>query len=377
MSFQEQDLENLIIELISNKGYLYTHGDNLTREFDDVLLVNDLISFLEKAYKENGITAEEIDRIIKGLKRISSTPIYDANKKVFKRIVDGEIFIRDDKTQKDFLLRLIDFDNIEKNIFRVCNQVIIKGPEQKRIPDTIIYINGLPMVVWEYKSTIREEATIHDAFVQLTTRYTRDIPELFKYNAFVVISDGINSKMGSLFADYEHFYAWRKVNDNDKEEDGLQSLYTMINGLFTKERLLEVIHDFIYFPDGTSSDETKIVCNYPQYFAATKLYKNVLEHKRPLGDGKGGTYFGTTGCGKSFGMLFLSRILMRSKELESPTIILITDRTDLDEQLSNCFVPSKEFIGDKEIMCIASREDLKIKLQNKASGGNTAEASSG
>lgn len=369
MSFNEQDLENLILDLIKEKGYIYTHGDNLVREFDNVLVVDDLITFIKNEYKDKGITEKEIERVVKGLKSVSATPIYDANKRIFKRIVDGEIFVRDDKSQKDFLLRLIDFDDFDKNIFRVCNQVIIKGPEQKRIPDTIIYINGLPMVVWEYKSTTREEATIHDAYVQLTTRYTRDIPELFKYNAFVVISDGINSKMGSLFADYEHFYAWRKVNDNDKEEDGLQSLYTMINGLFTKERLLEVIHDFIYFPDGTSSDELKIVCNYPQYFAATKLYANVLEHKRPYGDGKGGTYFGTTGCGKSYGMLFLSRILMRSRELESPTIILITDRTDLDEQLSNCFVPSKDFIGDKEIMCIASREDLKSKLQNKASGG--------
>lgn len=369
MVFTEQDLEKLIISLLEDKGYLYTFGDSISREFEDVLIVDDLVTFLRKKYIENEITTKEIERIVNGLKRISPIPIYDANKKIFKRIVDGEVFIRDDKSKKDFLLRLIDFENIDNNIFRVCNQVIIKGPEQKRIPDTIIYINGLPMVVWEYKSTTREEATIHDAFVQLTTRYTRDIPELFKYNAFVVISDGINSKMGSLFADYEHFYAWRKVNDSDKEEDGLQSLYTMINGLFTKERLLEVIHNFIYFPDGTSADETKIVCNYPQYFAATKLYKNVLEHKRPLGDGKGGTYFGTTGCGKSYGMLFLTRLLMRSRDLNSPTIILITDRTDLDEQLSNNFVQSKEFIGDKEVLSIESREDLKTKLYRKASGG--------
>lgn len=369
MSFQEQDLERMIINLLVEKGFEYTHGDSLSREFDDVLLIDDLSTFLKRFYSSNKVTDKEAERIVKSLKRISSSPIYDANKTVFRRIVDGEIFIRDDKAQKDFLLRLIDFDNIDNNIFRVCNQVIIKGPEQKRIPDTIIYINGLPMVVWEYKSTTREEATIHDAFVQLTTRYTRDIPELFKYNAFVVISDGINSKMGSLFVDYEHFYAWRKVNDNDKEEDGLQSLYTMINGLFTKERLLDVIHNFIYFPDGTSPEEVKIVCNYPQYFAATKLYKNVLEHKRPAGDGKGGTYFGTTGCGKSYGMLFLSRLLMRSRELNSPTIVLITDRTDLDEQLSNNFVQSKEFIGDKEILSIESREDLNNKLLNKASGG--------
>lgn len=369
MSFQETDLENLIIDLIKDKGYMYTHGDFLNREYEQVLIESDLKTFLQKKYSSNQITSNEIEIIINGLKRVSSSPLYDANKKVFKRIVDGEVFVREDKTQKDFWLQLIDFENIENNIFRVCNQIIVKGPEQKRIPDAIIYINGLPMVVWEFKSTTREEATIHDAYMQLTTRYTRDIPELFKYNAFVVISDGINSKMGSLFADYEHFYAWRKVNDNDQEEDGIQSLFTMINGLFSKERLLDVIHNFVYFPDGSSSNELKIVCNYPQYFAATKLYKNVLEHRKPLGDGKGGTYFGTTGCGKSYGMLFLARLLMKSTELKSPTIILITDRTDLDEQLSNNFVQSKDFIGDKDVISIESRDDLKTKLFNKASGG--------
>ena len=369
MSFSEANLENLIVDLIKDKNYTYVHGDSLEREYTDVILEDDLKRFLSERYKINGITSNEINQIIMSLKSVSANPLYDANKTVFKRIVEGEIFVREDRSQKDFWLQLIDFDDITKNIFKVCNQVIIKGSQVKRIPDTIIYINGLPMVVWEYKSTTREEATIHDAYVQLTTRYKRDIPELFKYNAFVVISDGVNSKMGSLFADYEHFYAWRKVDDSDEEQDGIGSLYTMIDGLFRQDRLLDVIHNFVYFPDDSVQKELKIVCNYPQYFAATKLYENVLKHKKPEGDGKGGTYFGTTGCGKSYGMLFLTRLLMRSEELHSPTIILITDRTDLDEQLSNNFVESKDFIGDKDVMSVVSREDLGNKLRGKASGG--------
>ncbi len=369
MSFQEADLENLIIDLIKNKGYAYVHGDNLNRQYEDVLLEEDLKAFLSKKYAVNGITSGEINRIIMSLKTVSSANVYDANKTIFTRIVDGETFVREDRSQKDFWLQLIDFDNIENNIFKVCNQVIVKGPQIKRIPDTIIYINGLPMVVWEYKSTIREEATIHDAYVQLTTRYTRDIPELFKYNAFVVISDGTNSKMGSLFADYEHFYAWRKVEEDDEEKDGIDSLFTMIDGLFRKDRLIDVIHNFVYFPDDSVTKEMKIVANYPQYFSATKLLKNTLIHKKPDGDGKGGTYFGTTGCGKSWGMVFLTRLLMRCQELNSPTIVLITDRTDLDEQLSDNFVPSKRFIGDQEITSIESRADLGDKLRGKASGG--------
>ena len=369
MSFQECDLENLIIDAIKGKGYTYAHGDRLRREYDNVLLEDDLIAFLKKRYAVNGITNSEIAHIIMTLKSVSSTPVYDANKTVYKRIVDGEIFVREDRSQKDFFLQLIDFENIDNNIFKVCNQVTIQGQKTKRIPDTIIYINGLPMVVWEYKSTTREDATIYDAYKQLTTRYMRDIPELFKYNAFVVISDGVNSKMGSIFADYEHFYAWRKVNENDETVDGIPSLHTMIDGLFDKNRLIDVIHNFVYFPDDSVKKELKIVCNYPQYFAATKLFNNILAHQRPSGDGKGGTYFGTTGCGKSYGMLFLTRLLVRSKAMNSPTIILITDRTDLDEQLSNNFVVSKTFIGDNDIMCMPTREMLGNTLRNKASGG--------
>ena len=294
--FQEKDLEELIINLIKNKGYEYINGYNLYREVEDVLIVEDLIKFLENKYKENEISENEIKNIILTIKGISNGDLYSSNKETFIKMVEGYNFTRLDRSKKDFYLQLFDFEHSENNIFKVCNQVIIKG-NQKRIPDTIIYINGIPVVVWEFKSTTREDATIYNAFTQITTRYTRDIPELFKYNAFVVISDGINSKMGSVFSDYEHFYAWRKVNDADKEEDGINSLYTMIDGLFDKERLLDVIHNFIYFPDDSCDKELKIVCNYPQYFASNKLLKNVLLHKRPDGDGKGGTYFGTSGCG--------------------------------------------------------------------------------
>ena len=368
MVFTEADLENLIVEKIKGLDYEYVHGNNLERTDEDILLESDLREFLHNRYKDDDITDEEINSIILSLKAYSSADIYDANKRTFIKMVDGESFIRFDRKKKDFHLQLFDFDNISNNIFKVCNQVIIKG-SQKRIPDTIIYINGIPVVIWEYKSTTREDATIFDAYTQITTRYMRDIPELFKYNAFVVISDGINSKMGSIFADYEHFYAWRKVEENDEEVDGIDALDTMIDGLFRKDRLMDVIHNYIFFPDDSCDKEIKIVCNYPQYFATTKLLKSVLSHKKPLGDGKGGTYFGTTGCGKSYGMLFLTRLLMREKLLKSPTIVLITDRTDLDEQLSENFTRAKRFIGDKEVLSILSRDDLKTKLQNKESGG--------
>ena len=179
----------------------------------------------------------------------------------------------------------------------------------------IVFVNGIPVVVLEFKSAVQENTTIMDAYKQLTIRYRRDIPEIFKYNAFVVISDGANNKYGSFFSPYDFFYAWRKINSDDKELDGINSLVTMVKGLFRKDRLLEVIKDFIYFPDNSDKD-LKIVCRYPQFFAANKLYENIKAHLRPEGDGKGGTYFGATGCGKSYTMLFLTRMLMKSKYLQ-------------------------------------------------------------
>ena len=160
------------------------------------------------------------------------------------------------------------------NLFKIVNQLEITGHE-KRIPDGILYINGLPLVVFEFKSAIREEATVWHAYDQITNRYQRDIPELFKYNAFCVISDGVNNKAGSFFAAYEFYYAWRKTDGSDLvEKDGINSLYTMIQGLFDQTRLLDVIRNFVYLPD-TSRKEEKILCRYPQYYAATKLYRNI------------------------------------------------------------------------------------------------------
>ena len=364
----EAQLELSVMELFQQEGYEYLSGDSILRETTDVLLKDDLRMYLMMKYAADGITANEIETIIFGLVRASHEPLYDANKEMLTKIIDGFVLRREDKTKKDLFIRLIDFDNVHNNIFKVINQVEIQGKHELRIPDAIVYVNGLPLVVIEFKSATRENATIHNAYEQLTVRYTRDIPDLFKYNAFVVISDGANNKYGSIFAGYDYFYAWRKIDDGVEEVDGINSLYSMVKGLFRKDRLIAVIKDFIFFPD-QSNKELKLVCRYPQYFAATKLLENIKVHQKPDGDGKGGTYFGATGCGKSYTMLFLTRMLMRSEHFKSPTIILITDRTDLDTQLSTTFCNAKQFIGDSTVESIESREMLRQKLQGRASGG--------
>ena len=368
VNFNEHALEMSIMELFKEQGYIYLNGSQIHRERTEVLLMDDLKQYLYNRYAADGITPSEVDGIALMLRNISGT-LYEANKAVYKLLCDGFILNREDRTQKDLYIELIDFDNVENNIFKAVNQFEIGyGNNERRIPDGIVFVNGIPVVVLEFKSAVKENTTIMDAYTQLTVRYRRDIPELFKYNAFVVISDGANNKYGSLFSPYDFFYAWRKVNPDDKELDGINSLVTMIQGLFRKDRLLAVIKDFIYFPDNSDKD-LKIVCRYPQFFAANKLFENIKAHLRPEGDGKGGTYFGATGCGKSYTMMFLARMLMKSTYFRSPTILIITDRTDLDDQLSKQFVGSKKYIGDETIISIDSRERLRQELQGRTSGG--------
>lgn len=367
-TFNEHSLEMSIMELFQDEGYIYLNGEQIHRERSEVLLTDDFRQYLLNRYAKDGLTTTEIDSILLRLKSISGT-IYEANKTFCKLLCDGFILNREDRTQKDLYIQLVDYDHPENNVFKIVNQFEIEGVGgQLRIPDGIVFLNGIPVVVLEFKSAVKENATILDAYTQLTVRYRRDISELFKYNAFLVISDGANNKYGSFFAPYDFFYAWRKIEADDKELDGISSLVTMVSGLFHKDRLLAVIKDFIYFPDSSDKD-AKIVCRYPQYFAATKLFENIKKHLKPEGDGKGGTYFGATGCGKSYTMLFLSRMLMKSPYFHSPTILLITDRTDLDDQLSKQFIASKKYIGDETVVSIDSREALRQELQGRTSGG--------
>ncbi len=391
MKFTEEKLEIAFTELLGQQGFAHYLGISVSRKPDEVLIEEDLSNFLLSQYSSHKITRNEIGSIILQLKSLPASDLYESNKTFLRMLSDGFILKREDRNQKDIYVQLINYAGLNKqrqpkkeqlvsivaedpaeygadnNIYKFVTQLEITGTE-KRIPDGILYINGLPLVVFEFKSAIREEATIFDAFNQLTIRYRRDIPELFKYNAFCVISDGVNNKSGSFFAPYEFFYAWRRVAGLAKEVDGIDSMFTLIQGMFNKDRLRDIIRNFIYLPD-TSTKNEKIVCRYPQYYAARALYDNIRKAQKPQGNGKGGTYFGATGCGKSFTMLYLTRLLMKSEYFESPTIVLITDRTDLDDQLSGQFTNAKSFIGDNTVISVESRANLRELLQGRQSGG--------
>lgn len=368
--FNEAQLEQAFVELLKKEGYDYLHGENITRDTRDVILYDDLRHFLQERYKAEGITEDEINRAIAKLETSEGGGVYAENVEVLRLLQEGFSLKRTNPKLPNLYVCPIDYAEIGNNSFKFVNQFAIDG-EHHRIPDGIVFVNGLPLVVLEFKNAIKQNTTIENAYKQLTNRYRRNIPKLFRYNAFVVISDGVNNKIGSLFAPYEFFYGWHKAEATDSVLDGaFDTMFTMMHGLFRKERLLDVVHNFIFLPD-TPKAEDKIVCRYPQYFATTLLYDNILKHSRlnPNGDGKGGTYFGATGCGKSYTMLFLAHQLMRSKSLSSPTIILITDRTDLDDQLSKSFLNAKKFIGDKVIVQVENREKLKQYLENRSAGG--------
>ena len=383
MKFTEAQLEQAFIHLLQEEQMTHLVGGEVRKnEFqgvsepptqyghivtEKVLIDADLKNYLKSNYAKDNITDSEVNSIIRDLERLPSSDLYESNKVFMKMVSDGFLLKREDRNQKDIFIQLIDYTEKDNNEYKIVNQLAIKGYEM-RIPDLILYINGLPLVVFEFKTAIQENTTIHDAYVQLTTRYKRDIPELFKFNAFCVISDGVNTKSGSFFAPYEFFYAWRKIEGMPNEVDGIDAMFTLIQGMFNRKRLRDIIQNFIYLPDSSKKNE-KIVCRYPQYYAAVKLFENIKNHQKPLGDGKGGTYFGTTGCGKSYTMLYLSRLLMRSTHFSSPTIIIITDRTDLDDQLSGQFTNAKGFVGDESIISVESRTHLRELLQGRNSGG--------
>ncbi len=312
--FDEAKLEQAIITLLcehhsASGQQVYPHhisSDIPRLDETEVLILDDLRGYLKAQYKEDGLTEGEIETIARQLKTLPASDLYQSNKTFCQWLSNGFLLKRESLTQggqyrnqKDLYIELIDttalpqklatmfvegIDTIEadNNRYRLVNQLEIEGvDQQKRIPDAILYVNGLPVVVFEFKSAVREEeATTYDAWRQLCVRYRRDIPKLFVYNALCIVSDGVTNKMGNLFSAYEFFYVWRKVTGNEsKEKDGINALYTMIQGLFHPTRLLDVIKNFVYFPD-TSKKEIKLCCRYPQYYAARKLYYNIKKNAR-------------------------------------------------------------------------------------------------
>jgi len=373
--FCESDYEYALISFLENEGWEYLSGKDFPRELKkDVLNEQDLNDYLTKLYPT--MTDNERKRLINVIKLVGAESDFATLHKFYNWLVNGYSFTSDDNSS--YPINLIDFDHFENNIYKVVNQFSVEysnnGKIENRRPDVLLYINGIPVCVIELKNPSNENATIHDAWEQINIRYWRDIPHLLHYCPLACISDGIKSRLGTVRTPYEHFYAWRRVNSEDKVSTmPFEETMTMIKGVYSPQRFLEIFRDYIYFQDSEyDKDEVEIVCRYPQFFAARLLKESIIKSVKEK-TGKGGTYFGATGCGKTYTMAFLARQLsLRCSdipEMGSPTIVVIVDRNELQKQGAKLFTKSSEFLNLGDVKVTESRNKLREELALRQSGG--------
>lgn len=370
--YVESEFESAFVGLLESMGWKY--DDNIEREKSEVLIKSDFIEFLARSNADLG--DEEREQIFESFRLVGGDSAFATLHKVYNLLINGMPFSPQNEPKKQ--ISLIDFENPRNNTFRVLNQFVIEytnnGQKQKRVPDIVLFVNGVPLCIIELKNPADFNANIYSAWEQIYVRYWRDIGHLFHYCVLACISDGVKTRLGTVRTAYQHFYAWRRVNDGDKLSTlPFDEMQSMIKGVYEPSRFLEIFRDYIYFEDSIyDSNERQIVCRYPQFFATRKLKQSIIESIRAK-NGKGGTYFGATGCGKTYTMAFLARQLALRCEnvaqIGSPTIILIVDREDLQKQGANLFTKSKEFLNLGEVATIKDRAHLRNELGARQSGG--------
>lgn len=371
----ESDYENAFLALLEKAGWTYAAGNTISRKSrHDVLIAEDFMEFLRSSSPQ--LTEEERTRIFDTVHLAGGESDFATLHKVYNWMVYGIQFVP--QSGLPCMVPLINFDDPAKNIFRAVNQFTIEytnnGQKENRRPDVLLFVNGMPLCVIELKNPADANATIHDAWEQITIRYWRDIPHLLHYCPLACISDGVKTRLGTVRTPYEHFYAWRRVNDGDQISTlPFAETETLINGVYSPARFLEIFRDYIYFQDSIyDSSEVEIVCRYPQFFAARKLKQSIVQSV-VSGTGKGGTYFGATGCGKTYTMAFLARQLALrcadTPEIGSPTIVMIVDRDDLQKQSAKLFTKSQEFLNLGQVSVVKDRKQLRNELSKRQSGG--------
>lgn len=371
----EQEFENAFISYLEEEEWQYLAGSSIIRDSQrDVLYTDDLELFLSKSNPD--YTTDEITQIIDSVRLIGAESEFATLHKIYGFLVDGIQFTpQSGNTEKVFL---INYEDPGENIFRVVNQLTVEytnnGQVENRRPDVLLYVNGIPLCIIELKNPADSRATVYDAWEQIYNRYWRDIPHLLHYCPLACISDGVKTRLGTVRTPYEHFYAWRRVNDGDKVSSlPFDEMQAMIKGVYSPKRFLEIFRDYIYFQDSKfDNKEREIVCRYPQFFATRLLKQSIIKSVKEK-SGKGGTYFGATGCGKTYTMAFLSRQLaMRCThvpEIGSPTIVMIVDREELQKQGVELFEKSTEFLNLGEVSKVTSRKMLREELGLRNSGG--------
>lgn len=358
--FNEDAFEQGVVDhLCSEHGYEYLYGPDVPRSsdaFDDAFLPDVIGPALEAI--NTGINRRAVDAAITKLKEIEGGTLVSKNKS-FMDMLQGGVEVRwfDGEGDRNEIVRLVDFDNPERNEFHVVNQwTYIERGTNKR-PDVIVFVNGLPLVLFELKSPARAEADNEDAYQQIQN-YKRQIPTFFVYNAFCVISDMLHTKVGTITANESRFVEWKSV-DGSYEATQYADWKTPLDGMFSKARLVDILKNFILF-----SEDKKILAGYHQYFAVNKALESV--HEAIGGDGKGGVFWHTQGSGKSLSMVFLAHLL--EEKLDSPTIVVITDRNDLDSQLFAQFSKCSDFLRQTPVRA-QSRADLAQQITSRRANG--------
>lgn len=373
MAYYESEFEMALLELLQEQGWKCSCGEDFHRRYEDPLIEEEQRLFLNRKYSSEHLSQDELDSIVANLRNTGDATAYKSLRAAFSLYRDGYNFQRHNSEQT-LWINYIDFDNPELNSFKAVNQFSVSydlGRHTRR-PDILLFVNGIPVCILELKNPADENATISSAYDQIHIRYRRDIPQLMKFCALSCISDGSNTRLGTTYTPYIHYYAWKKVENEDASAaEGVPELKTMVEGAFRPDRLLEILRDYCYFPDLSKGTEEELVCRYPQFFATRKLLCHIEAHLHSEnGDGKGGTYFGATGCGKTYTMVFLSRQLaLRSTKVKNPTIVVIVDREDLQDQSNKVFVSSSEFLSCGVVRQIESREDLAMELSMREGGG--------
>lgn len=359
----ESDFEETTIERLKRLDYRYLHATELfngRQSVRDVVLKDQLEGYLGRAYP--AISSEQIPVLAAIFTAPDGITNQQRNERLHDMLTKGITYSWEDNGEDIFEhVFPINWDNPEENDFLVVNQLAIEGRFSRR-PDIIIYINGLPLVVFELKSPYNESATVDDAYRQITN-YTHDIPQLFTYNAFSVISDGSLTLHGIPGADIDYFTAWKSIDGKTVDNNIANSMRTLIEGLFPKKRLLDYIRYFlVYMKDGER--KYKIGGKYHQFFGVQLAVAETIRATRPEGDRKIGVIWHTQGSGKSISMLFFAGILKNHPDMDNPTIVIQVDRGDLDDQLHDTFLQGHNLVGN--IHHAESAEDLRDLLKNEA-----------
>ncbi|TMU81374.1 type I restriction endonuclease subunit R [Pseudomonas fluorescens] len=369
----EDQLEKDALGWLSELGYSHVYGPTIAYDGDSperdnyrqVILVERLRSAIARLNPKVPLTARE-----DALKQVLElgVPVQMSANRVFHRLLVSGVpvqYQKEGETRGDFV-RLIDWAEVKANDWVAINQFSIQGPKHTRRPDIILFVNGLPLVLLELKNPADMNANLWQAFKQLQT-YKEQIPDLFQYNEILVITDGSEARMGSLSADTERFMNWRTIDGLGLDPLGqFNELETMIRGLLAPEMLLDYLRYFVLFED--DGHLIKKIAGYHQFHAVRAAIQQVVSASRPGGTHKGGVVWHTQGSGKSITMTCFAARVMQEAAMENPTILVITDRNDLDGQLFGVFSLSQDLLREQPVQ-VESRGDLRTKLANRPSGG--------